>query len=90
MTHRIAINLDDELPARLEAAAEQAATSAEALAAAAIARAVTDLETWAEDEAAYADYERTGDASPLASMEAWVRSWGKPDELPPPQSRPRD
>lgn len=89
MTHRIAIELDDELAARLEAAAQQAETSAEALAAAAIVRAVNDLEAWAEDEAAYAEYERTGEAIPLASMEAWVRSWGKPDELPPPESSPR-
>ncbi len=89
MTHRIAIDLDDELAARLEAAAEQTETSAEALAAAAIARAVNDLEEWIEDEAAYAEYERTGEAIPLASMQAWVRSWGKPDELPPPETKPQ-
>jgi predicted transcriptional regulator len=89
MTHRLAIDLDDELAARLEAAAEQAETSAEALATAAIARTVSDLDEWAEDEAAYAEYERTGDAISLASVEAWVRSWGKPDELPPPESEPR-
>ena len=86
---RIAIDLDDKLAERLKSAAKQAATSPEQLAAAAIARAVDDLEAWTEDEAAYAEYERTGEAIPLASMEAWVKSWGKTDELPPPESSPR-
>jgi predicted transcriptional regulator len=85
MTQRIAIDLDDNIAARLEAAARQAETSAQALAAAAIARAVDDLEAWAEDEAAYAEYERTDEAIPLASMRAWVNSWGQPNELPPPE-----
>jgi len=89
MTHRIAIQLDDELAARLDAAAKEAETSPEELAAAAIARAVSDLEAWAEDEAAYADYERTREAISLSSMQAWVRSWGQPNELPPPESAPR-
>ena len=85
MTHRIAIDLDDEIAARLEAAAQHAETSAQALAAAAIARALDDLEAWAEDEAAFAEYERTGEAIPLSSMRAWVQSWAKTDELPPPE-----
>jgi predicted transcriptional regulator len=85
MTYRIAIDLDDELAARLDAAAKQAETSAEEVAAAAIARAVSELEAWAEDEAAYAEYERTGEAIPLASMQEWVRSWREPNELPPPE-----
>jgi predicted transcriptional regulator len=85
MTHRISIDLDDDLAARLEAAAQQTETNAEALAAAAIARAVSDLEAWTEDEAAYAEYERTGEAIPLSSMRAWVESWGSADELRPPE-----
>lgn len=85
MPHRIAIDLDDELAARFETAAEQT----EALAAAAIARAVNDLEERIDDEAAYAEYERTGEAIPIDSMQTWVRSWGKPDELPPPKSEPQ-
>jgi predicted transcriptional regulator len=85
MTHRIAIQLDDELAARLDAAAREAETSPEELAAAAIARAVSDLEAWAEDEAAYADYQQTGEAISLSSMQAWVKSWGQPTELPPPE-----
>jgi hypothetical protein len=43
------------------------------------------MDAWAEDEAAYAEYERTGEAIPLAAMEEWVRSWGTPKELPPPE-----
>jgi predicted transcriptional regulator len=89
MTHRIAIQLDDDLAARLDAAAKEAETSPEELAAAAIARAVGDLEAWTEDEAAYAEYQRTGEAIPLSSMREWVRSWGKPHELPPPEPLPR-
>ena len=85
MTHRIAIQLDDELAARLSAAAKEVETSPEELAAAAIARAVGDVEAWAEDEAAYAEYQQTGEAIPLSSMQAWVKSWGQPDELPPPE-----
>jgi len=77
---RIAIELEETLAARLAAAAGQAGMSAEALAAAAIARAVADLEDWAEDEAAYAEYALTGEAIPLASMEAWVKSWGTAGE----------
>ncbi len=56
----------------------------ETFAARALARAVADVEAWAEDEAAYAEYERTGEAIPLAAVEEWVRSWGTADELPPP------
>ena len=69
---RIAIELDETLAARLEAAAERAEMSAETLAARAVARAV-------------AEYERTGEAIPLASMEAWVKSWGTASEAPPPE-----
>lgn len=72
------------MAARLEAAAKQTELSPQALATAAIARIIDDLEAWAEDEAAYAEYERSAEAIPLASMRAWVRSWGQPDELPPP------
>ncbi len=83
--HRVAIELDEGLAARLEAVAAKEQTTAEAFAADAVARAVADVETWAEDEAAYAEYERTGEALPLAAVEAWVRSWGTKNELPPPE-----
>ena len=39
---------------------------------------------WTEDEAASAEYERTGEAVPIAAIEQWVRSWGTKSELPPP------
>ena len=50
----------------------------------AVARAIDDFEAWLEDEAAYAEYERTGEAIPLSAMEGWAKSWGTADELPPP------
>jgi predicted transcriptional regulator len=81
---RLIIALDEELASRLEAATARSQTSIEAFAAKAVARAVADVEAWAEDEAAYAEYERTDEAIPLAAMEDWVRSWGTADELPPP------
>ena len=56
----------------------------EGFAAEAVARAVADVELWAEEEAAYAAYELTGEAIPIVAVEAWVRSWGTADELPPP------
>ena len=81
---RLVIELDDELAARLQTVTARAKTSMETFAARALARAVADVEAWAEDEAAYAQYERTGEAIPLAAVEEWVRSWGTADELPPP------
>ena len=81
---RVIIDLDEELAAGLEAAAKRSQTSIEGFAAKAVARAVLDVETWAEEEAAYVEYERTGEAIPLTAMEGWVRSWGTANELPPP------
>jgi len=82
---RIVIDLDEQLAASLEAAAKRSQTSVESFAASAVAGAIADVEAWAEDEAAYAEYERTGEAIPLAAMEQWVRSWGTENELPPPK-----
>ncbi len=48
------------------------------------ARAIADVEAWVEDEAAYAEYERTGEAIPITAIEQWVRSWGTESELPAP------
>jgi predicted transcriptional regulator len=81
---KFTIELDEDLAARLEAATVQSQTSIETFAANAVARAVADVEAWAEDEAAYGEYERTGEAIPLEAMEDWVRSWGTANELPPP------
>lgn len=80
---RVVIELDENVAAGLEAAAREARLSVEDFAAKAVARAVTDLELWAEEEGAFAEYERTGEALPLATIEEWVRSWGTPNELPP-------
>jgi predicted transcriptional regulator len=82
--HHIVIELDEELATSLQAAARRSHLSVEGFAAKAVAQAVADVELWAEEEAAYADYERTGEAIPIATVEAWVRSWGTSTELPPP------
>jgi predicted transcriptional regulator len=81
---RIVIDIDEDLAASLEAAAKRSQTSIENFASKAVARAVLDVEAWAEEEAAYAEYERTGEAIPIAAVEEWVRSWGTEHELPPP------
>jgi predicted transcriptional regulator len=81
---KFTIELDENLVARLKAATARSQTSVETFAAHAVARAVADVEAWAEDETAYAEYERTGEAIPLEAMEDWVRSWGTANELPPP------
>lgn len=83
---RTTIELDQELADRLESFAAREQTSAQDLAKTAIARALDELETWAEDEAAFAEYERTGEAIPIGAMEEWVRNWGSENELPPPKS----
>ena len=84
MSQRLALELDDELIARLREAAEKQRTMAETFAADAVQRAVADVEAWVEDEAAYAEYEKSGESIPLEVAEAWVRSWGTAEELPPP------
>jgi predicted transcriptional regulator len=81
---RVVIDLDEELAASLEAAAKRSQTTVESFAAKAVARAVIDVEAWVEEEAAFAEYERSGEAIPIAAVEEWVRSWGTESELPPP------
>jgi predicted transcriptional regulator len=81
---RVIIELDEELAAGLESAARRSRVSVQDFAAKAVARAVADVEQWAEEETAYAEYEKTGEAIPIAAVEEWVRSWGTQNELPPP------
>ena len=83
--HRVVIELDEELAISLQAAARRSNTSIEGFATKAVAQAVADVELWAEEEAAYADYERTSEAIPIAAVETWVRSWGTSNELPAPK-----
>ncbi len=42
-------------------------------------------EILAEDARRLAEYRRTGEGIPLEAVEAWVRSWGTANELPPPK-----
>jgi len=44
-------------------------------------------EILAEDARRLADYERTGEGVPWDEVRTWMRSWGTPNELPPPKSR---
>jgi hypothetical protein len=44
-------------------------------------------EILAEDARRLADFERTGEGVPWDEVRAWMRSWGTPDELPPPRPR---
>jgi predicted transcriptional regulator len=85
MTRRFAIEIDDLLAGRLSEAAAKQGTTVEAFAAEAVESAIDQLESWAEDEAAYAQYRQTGESIPLEAAEKWVRSWGAADELPPPE-----
>jgi predicted transcriptional regulator len=85
MTHRFAIEIDDRLAARLKKAAAKQGTTVEAFAAEAVESALDHADSWAEDEAAYAQYAQTGKSIPLEAAEKWVRSWGTADELPPPE-----
>lgn len=41
----------------------------------------------AEDARRLGDFERTGEGVPWDEVRAWMRSWGTPDELPPPKPR---
>jgi hypothetical protein len=41
----------------------------------------------AEDARSYEAFERNGEGVPWDEVQAWVRSWGTPAELPKPRSR---
>jgi predicted transcriptional regulator len=40
-----------------------------------------------EDLRRLREFERTGEGVPLEEVKNWVRSWGMPNELPPPRPR---
>ena len=44
-------------------------------------------EVLAEDARRFADFERTGEGVPWDEVKSWMRSWGTPDEVPPPKPR---
>jgi len=44
-------------------------------------------EILAEDARRLAAYRETGEAVPWAEVQAWLKSWGTKDELPPPRPR---
>lgn len=41
----------------------------------------------AEDAGRYEEYQHTGEGVPLEEVQAWVRSWSTPEELPAPKPR---
>ena len=41
----------------------------------------------AEDARRFAEFEQSREGIPWDEVQAWMRSWGKPDELPPPKPR---
>lgn len=41
----------------------------------------------AEDARRFEEFERTGEGVPFEDVARWMRSWGKPDELPIPRPR---
>ena len=81
---RVIVELNEELAVSLETAARRSRMSVQDFATKAVARAVADVQQWAEEETAYAEYEKTGEAIPVAAVEEWVGSFGTPNELPPP------
>lgn len=88
---RRTIELDADTDARLrEMAAERGQAEAAILAeAVALLDSVVDISgpDLEEDRRRLAEFRRTREAVPLSEIKAWVRSWGKPDELPRPTPR---
>ena len=48
---------------------------------------VSDCCPTAEDARRLAEFQRTREGIPWEEVKAWMQSWGKPDELPPPKPR---
>lgn len=44
-------------------------------------------EILAEDARRFADFQRTHEGVPWEEVKAWMKSWGTPNELPPPKPR---
>jgi hypothetical protein len=44
-------------------------------------------EVLAEDARRFADFQRTHEGVPWEEVKAWMKSWGTPNELPPPKPR---
>jgi hypothetical protein len=44
-------------------------------------------EVLAEDARRFADFQRTHEGVPWDEVKAWMKSWGTPNELPPPKPR---
>ena len=44
-------------------------------------------EVLAEDARRFADFQRSHEGVPWEEVKAWMKSWGTPNELPPPKPR---
>ena len=89
-TIRRTLDLDAETDARLRELAERRGQEASHVISDALAlldSADLDDPDIEEDIRRLREFERTGEAVPLEDVMAWVRSWGTPDELPPPRPR---
>jgi predicted transcriptional regulator len=88
---RRTIEIDADTDARLREMAEERGQAEAAVLAEAVALldSVVDIAgpDIDEDRRRLAEFRRTRQAVPLSEVKAWVRSWGKPDELPPPTPR---
>ena len=90
-TVRRILELDAETDRRIDALAAEKGVDAASV----VAEAVEFLDTFIdideppleEDLARLRAYEATGEAVPHDAVLEWVRSWGTPNELPPPVAR---
>jgi predicted transcriptional regulator len=85
------LEIDEELAESVRAAAEKKGIPVEMFIRDALAHHIFAEVEWSEDPDPAIDQRiadeafRTGHTIPWEEIEPWVRSWGKPDELPPPK-----
>jgi RHH-type transcriptional regulator, rel operon repressor / antitoxin RelB len=87
MSTMFTVRIDDQLKEELDRLAEATQRSKSFLAAEAL-RAFVDLHSWQVNHIKKASEESKDNVGiPHEEMEAWVSSWGKKNELPPPKAR---
>jgi len=90
-TVRRILDLDPETDARIEALAAEKGQDAAAVVADAVELldSIVDIEgpDVEEDLRRLREFERTREGIPFEEVNAWMQSWGTPDELPPPKPR---
>jgi predicted transcriptional regulator len=83
------IEIDSETEARLRALAQRRGqTPADVIADAVELLDIGDEDLDVEEDLRrLREFERSGLGVPFEDVEAWIRSWGTPNELPPPKPR---